>query len=183
MTGFEPRTSGIESNRSTNWATTTAQLVKTTYNKFSSLRYLWPHLPSFGLGLSCIRNTTIRINIFLKMGHSQPLFVFYRLSNEKYVHCDILPVTGFEPQISGIWKQQLCQLSHNHCSTFLSRHLLPPFLAPLDVFVLSSISVVTTTAMASTNVGLLPRRNGPVCLSGRPGWIGERQKQTYRLKA
>ena len=25
MTGFEPRTSGIGSNRSTNWATTTAQ--------------------------------------------------------------------------------------------------------------------------------------------------------------
>ena len=28
MTGFEPRTSGIGSNRSTNWATTTAQLSK-----------------------------------------------------------------------------------------------------------------------------------------------------------
>ena len=27
MTGVEPRTSGIESNRSTNWATTTAQNI------------------------------------------------------------------------------------------------------------------------------------------------------------
>ena len=27
MTGFEPRTSGIESDHSTNWATTTAQFL------------------------------------------------------------------------------------------------------------------------------------------------------------
>ena len=28
MTGFEPRTSGVGSDRSTNWATTTAQMLR-----------------------------------------------------------------------------------------------------------------------------------------------------------
>ena len=38
MTGVEPRTSGIESDRSTNWATTTS-LVLPFWDVRSSLRY------------------------------------------------------------------------------------------------------------------------------------------------
>ena len=34
MTGFEPRTSGIESDRSTNWATTTAQNYCRTFKEW-----------------------------------------------------------------------------------------------------------------------------------------------------
>jgi len=34
MTGFEPRTSGIGSDRSTNWATTTAQMSKFSASKY-----------------------------------------------------------------------------------------------------------------------------------------------------
>ena len=33
MSGFEPRTSGIASDRSTNWATTTAQGISFTFGK------------------------------------------------------------------------------------------------------------------------------------------------------
>ena len=46
MTGFEPRTSGITSNRSTNWATTTAQefamllICKSTYQASSVSRVI-----------------------------------------------------------------------------------------------------------------------------------------------
>ena len=36
MTGFEPRTSGIGSDRSTNWATTTSQK-----NEFLELDFRW----------------------------------------------------------------------------------------------------------------------------------------------
>ena len=35
MTGFEPRTSGIGSDRSTNWATTTAQKLLTFFDYHS----------------------------------------------------------------------------------------------------------------------------------------------------
>ena len=36
MTGFEPRTSGIGSDHSPNWATTTAQLQQTVYVNFDA---------------------------------------------------------------------------------------------------------------------------------------------------
>ena len=38
MTGFEPQTSAVWSNRSTNWATTTAPLVQTLLTDFETLR-------------------------------------------------------------------------------------------------------------------------------------------------
>ena len=38
MTGFEPRTSGIGSNRSTNWATTTAQGIQKLSIIFQNLQ-------------------------------------------------------------------------------------------------------------------------------------------------
>ena len=40
MTGFEPRTSGIGSDRSTNWATTTARLLPPLCHDYSSNRRL-----------------------------------------------------------------------------------------------------------------------------------------------
>ena len=39
MTGFEPRTSGIGSDRSTNWATTTAQHIRYFIQPFASSTY------------------------------------------------------------------------------------------------------------------------------------------------
>ena len=41
MTEFEPRTSGIGSNRSTNWATTTAQQMQTRLKAYLGLKG-WP---------------------------------------------------------------------------------------------------------------------------------------------
>ena len=40
MTGFEPQTSAVWSNRSTNWATTTAPLVQTLLTDFETLEAL-----------------------------------------------------------------------------------------------------------------------------------------------
>ena len=57
--------------------------------------------------------------LFLKVGHSRPLFIYFCLFNKadskQVKNVQILPMTKFEPRTSGMRKRPLYQLSHNHC--------------------------------------------------------------------
>ena len=55
MTGFKPQTSSIGSNRYTNWATTTAQLIFEVSYEFAALT-VWPHLAKFRHFVKIIKN-------------------------------------------------------------------------------------------------------------------------------
>ena len=68
MTGFKPRTSGIRSNRSTNWATTTARIILFILLSFKSFF----SLPNF---CSCIYFFSLSLSLVL------PLFVFLFVQN------------------------------------------------------------------------------------------------------
>ena len=56
MTGVEPQTSGIGSNRSANWATTTAQLKKVFELLQQSVANYFQSTRSFQLSWDCLQN-------------------------------------------------------------------------------------------------------------------------------
>ena len=89
MTGVKPRASGIKSDRSTNWATTTSRQfvlcqlflwvmksrVLLNENKNIPLKkVLWLYVQ---LAYLCLFLTFQLMLLFLPMGQSRPLFVFY----------------------------------------------------------------------------------------------------------
>ena len=80
MTGFEPQTSGIESDRSTNWATTTAQIIEELHiRNFMIYKHQLKasiHMPS----LPFIIKQFLVFNKAIYMDHFRPLFLYFRLS-------------------------------------------------------------------------------------------------------
>ena len=70
----------------------------------------------------CLANTQFRSTyliefkafVFLKMGHSRPIFSLFLSFNtvDSKRSIDFLPMTGFEPRTSGVGNDQM---SHNHC--------------------------------------------------------------------
>ena len=93
MTGFEPRTSGIRSDRSTNWATTTA--------------------PFFPFLVMCLATTTIRLGDFWRS-----LKVTNFLSKLDQMHCDFLGYRQFTSQYVYIFEERLLCLISNLISYF-----------------------------------------------------------------
>ena len=55
---------------------------------------------------------------FLKMGHSRPLFLYFRLSYKQLTvnKCSIKVANDWiRTRVLWYWKRPLCQLRHNHC--------------------------------------------------------------------
>ena len=58
---------------------------------------------------------------FLKMGHSRPLFLYFRLFYKQLTvnKCSIKVADDWiRTRVLWYWKRPLCQLRHNHCPTF-----------------------------------------------------------------
>ena len=83
--------------------------------------YLFTHniflIFSLVLSLCLLLFNRIFVVFFIKMGHSRPLFLYFRLFNTVDSKCSIykfLPMTGYEPQTSGIGSNCFTNHSHNH---------------------------------------------------------------------
>ena len=81
MTGFEPRTSGVGSNRSTNWATTTALLLTVLYAKIELTRRTTCE-SNLRTPVSCLRDEK---NYVYQTSHTSPYLVCGQLSRCKIV--------------------------------------------------------------------------------------------------
>ena len=65
----------------------------------------------------CVSSEQQNVNVFLKMGHSRHLFLYFDLFNSWHCLCSLKIFADDWIRTSDLWvrKQPLCQLSHNNC--------------------------------------------------------------------
>ena len=126
MTGFEPRTSGIRSDRSTNWATTTAWTIYFLRHIYLTSRpYFTPIFALLVVVPFSITYITYLGN-YVSM-YSLPLYVFScrNTNNQTIMHMHSFFVSPTHPNTSILTQWKIPSLRH-------------PLLAP-DVFVLLTV--------------------------------------------
>ena len=71
---------------------------------------------------------------FIKMGHSRPLFHYFRLFNTVDSICSIyfLPITGFKPRTSGIGSDRSTNWATSTATTIFGRLFIQPYWSPFS---------------------------------------------------